>query len=48
MLLVVCLVLLFAWAFAFVLFQVTTIYIHVLLLLGIIFLILHRIFEWRG
>jgi Family of unknown function (DUF5670) len=48
MFLVIALVLLLAWAFAFVLFQVTVPYIHILLVLGIIFVILHRIFEWRG
>jgi hypothetical protein len=46
MLLAVSLVLLLAWAFAFVLFHVTTLYIHILLVLGIIFLLLHRIFEY--
>jgi hypothetical protein len=47
-LLAVCLVFLLAWVFAFVLFHVTVIYIHVLLLVAVVFLVLHRIFEWRG
>lgn len=48
MLLAICLILLLTWAFAFVLFHVTAIWIHILLALAVIFLILHRIFEWRG
>jgi hypothetical protein len=48
MLLAVSLVLLIVWTFAFVLFHVTTLYIHVVLVVGVIFLVLHRIFEWRG
>jgi Family of unknown function (DUF5670) len=45
---ITALVLLLVWAFAFVLFQVTTPYIHVLLLIAVIFLIIYRIIEPRG
>jgi hypothetical protein len=41
----IALILLLAWAFSFVLFHITTLYIHILLILAVIFLLLHRIAE---
>jgi hypothetical protein len=48
MLLAICLVFLLAWAFTFVLLHITVLYIHILLLLAVVFLVLHRIYEWNG
>lgn len=43
----ICLICVIAWAVAFVLFHITVVWMRCLLVLAVVFLIPHRIFEAR-